>query len=142
MNLSVLSNSYTDGLTANPGGLGTHTIGVNVSPLTGTVGVLDNGQTSNNSVDGVDPDPPMYVSSPFAADDLSPASGSVVIELDLGALGLGFLKFNWYGNDLLDPYDETPDIGNVEDNPRAIIDFGQFPGHSQVINWQELIPVQ
>ena len=59
------------------------------------------------------------------------------------ALNLPFLKFNWYGGDIPSgPYDETPDGGNVEDNPRAIIDFGVMPGHSRVINWQELIPVQ
>ena len=139
----MLSNSYSEGLTANPGGVGTPTVGVNVTPLSGTIGVLDNGRTSNNSVDGVDPDPPMYVSSPFAADDLNPETGSVVIELDLDALGLDFLKFNWYGGGIPgDPYDETPDGGNVEDNPRAIIDFGQMTGHSRVINWQELTPVQ
>jgi len=142
VNLSVLSNSYTEGLTANPGGVGTPTIGVNVTPLSGTVGVLDNGRTSGNSEDGIDPDPPMFVSSPFAADDLNPETGSVVIELDLDALGLDFLKFNWYGQFPADPYDETPDGGNVEDNPRAIIDFGVMPGHNRVINWQELIPVQ
>ena len=140
--LSVVNGSYTDGLTANPGGVGTPTLAVNVSPLSGTVGVLDNGRTSPNSENGVDPDPPMYLSSPFAADDLNPQTGSVVIELNLDALGLDFLKFNWYGDNPADPYDETPDVGNVEDNPRAIVDFGLMPGHNRVINWQELIPVQ
>lgn len=139
--LSVVMASYTDGLAAN-GTVGTPTVGVNVVPLSGTIGVLDNGRTSPNSEDGVDPDPPMYLSSPFEADHANPQTGSVVIELDLDALGLDFLKFNWYGDNPADPYDETPDGGNVEDNPRAIIDFGILPGHNRVINWQEIIPVQ
>jgi len=139
--LSVVTGSYTDGLAAN-GTLGTPTVGVNVVPLTGTVGVLDNGRTSANSEDGIDPDPPMYLSSPFEADHANPQTGSVVIELDLDALGLDFLKFNWHGANPADPYDDTPDGGNVEDNPRAIIDFGIMPRHNRVINWQEIIPAQ
>ncbi|MBT6044407.1 MAG: hypothetical protein HOH14_13040 [Gammaproteobacteria bacterium] len=140
--LTVVTASYTEGLTADMSGVGTPTLGVNVVPLTGTIGVLDNGRTSPNSEDGIDPDPPMYLSSPFSADDVNPLTGSVVIELDLDALGLEFLKFNWYGIDSTNPYDDTPDGGNVEDNPRAIVDFGQIQGHNRIINWQELIPVQ
>ena len=146
-NLQVINDSYTEGLTANPLGIGTPSpsLSINIGVQTGTLTVLENGSTSSSSAAG---DVPIYISSPFAADDNNTATGSVLLEYDLDTAvdvdpGAGvqnvlydYLKFDW--RNIGELYDENPD-GSTPDNPRSIIDFGVFQGHNRVINWQEIL---
>ncbi|MDT8427867.1 MAG: hypothetical protein RQ757_03785 [Pseudomonadales bacterium] len=61
------------------------------------------------------------------------AVGTVDIELDLSALGLDYLRFEWLGVGDGDTADD-----DFDEMPRAQIEWGQFRSHDRVINWQEV----
>ncbi|MDC0598555.1 hypothetical protein OAP18_01735 [Gammaproteobacteria bacterium] len=77
-------------------------------------------------------DIPLYFQSPGLGNE-----GSVVVELDLDALGLSFLEYDWRDEDATEIEDENPN-SNFINNPRALIEFGEFRGNDRIINWQEL----
>lgn len=113
-NLNPVDGSFTDNLT-------TSTLTVNVGN-----GVIYQGETEDQNVN----DRPLYLTAPGEGND-----GSAVIELDLTAEGLNFLRFDWRG--AVDIEDENAD-GDYSDSPRAYIEFGTFLQHQRIINWQEL----
>lgn len=98
------------------------------------------GQTSRledgNDDDEDDTDRPFFTTAP-----VNEESGRVLVELDLDATSLDFLKYDWRGGageDPGDPYDEEPEGMDYDDNPRGIVEFGSYRGHDRVINWQEI----
>jgi len=99
------------------------------------------GQTSRledgNDEDEDDTDRPFFTTAPANEE-----TGRVLVELDLGATSLDFLKYDWRGGLDEDPgdiYDEQPEGEDYdEDNPRGIVEFGSYRGHDRVINWQEI----
>ncbi|NKB33377.1 MAG: DUF11 domain-containing protein [Pseudomonadales bacterium] len=88
--------------------------------------------------DGVEDDRPFFASAPDP-DNTDDINGSAVIEFDLSdaqlPFSLDFLSYDWRG--VGDLEDENED-GDYTDNPRARINFGSYPGHDRVINWQEI----
>jgi len=148
--LSIVPGSYTDDLTDDVSGIGAATISptITIGIQSPTITVLANGSTRSTS-SGTDV--PFYLSSPLPANSTTSLVGSVMIELDLEALvdidddmtgdvSYEYLKLDWYSPTSLPgttPYNEVTD--GIEDNPRAIIDFGLFQGHSRVVNWQEIL---
>lgn len=61
------------------------------------------------------------------------AVGTVDIELDLTALGLDYLRFEWLGVSDGDTADD-----DFDEMPRAQIEWGQFRSHDRIIHWQEV----
>jgi hypothetical protein len=78
-------------------------------------------------------DTPLYLTAPGAGNE-----GGVLIELDLDALGLGFLKYDWRDNSETEDVKADPDVYSTTDNPRSLVEFGVYRGSSRIINWQEL----
>ncbi len=73
---------------------------------------------------------PLLIRPPGEGND-----GSALIELDLEALGLEFLRYEWRGDgELLDVNADD----SYDDDPRSLIEFGSFRGHDRIINWQEI----
>ena len=117
--LSFVSGSFTDNL--SPGDPG-------IVPVSGAVfGGLNFENPANPDADDV----PMLITPPGEGNE-----GSALVELDLEALNLEFLRYEWRGADEL--LDQNGD-DSYDDNPRALIEFGTFRGHDRIINWQEVI---
>jgi hypothetical protein len=108
-----------------------------------TVSVFE-GQTNRvadgDNDDSNDSDRPFITSVP-----LLEHTGRVMVEFDLSDLlgvslptRLDFLRYDWRGGPgELDDYDERPD-GIYTDNPRGVVEFGNYRGHDRVLNWQEI----
>jgi len=121
-NLSLVAGSFTDNLNA----------GNTTSTITVGSGLIYQGLTEDvnpETVQALD-DKPLYLAAPGEGND-----GSVLIDLDLDALGLSFLKYEWRGAGEIQ--DENQD-SSFDDNPRALIEFGVFQTNPRIINWQEL----
>ncbi|MDA9909602.1 hypothetical protein N9E57_03680 [Gammaproteobacteria bacterium] len=115
-NLSLVPGSFTDNLNA----------GNTTSTITVGSGVIYQGETEEQNIT----DTPLYLAAPGEGND-----GSVLIELDLTALGLDFLKHEWRG--ALEIEDDNQD-SSFDDNPRAFIEFGVYQTNERIINWREL----
>jgi len=115
-NLSLVAGSFTDNLNATNAS----------STITVGSGVIFNGETAEQNVN----DQPLYLQAPGEGND-----GTVLIELDLDALGLSFLKHEWRGAGQVE--DDLQD-SDFDDNPRALIEFGVLQSDERIINWQEL----
>ena len=109
---------------------------------------VNDGQ-SLGDLDAGDADRPFLTSAPYNS-ELNPdddKAGRVIIEFDLDALNLDFLKYDWRGTAPdaeevaaeggIADYAEIPN-GSYDDNPRATVEFGSYRGHDRVINWQEI----
>ena len=103
---------------------------------------VNDGQ-SLGDLDAGDADRPFLTSAPGEE-----KAGRVIIEFDLDALNLDFLKYDWRGiapdadeiaaeGNVSADYAEIPN-GSYDDNPRATVEFGSYRGHDRVINWQEI----
>jgi hypothetical protein len=94
-----------------------------------TVGstVLANGETLETGATDV----PLYFGAPGK-------DGSVLMEFDLDAADLQFLKYDWRDNGESEDLKADPDANGATDNPRALVEFGVYRGSSRIINWQEL----
>jgi hypothetical protein len=78
------------------------------------------------------PNNPFYFRAPGEGND-----GSVVMEFDLDAANLGFLKYDWRSENGAVVEDEDAN-GVYQDFPRALLEFGTYKGSDRIINWQEL----
>jgi hypothetical protein len=78
------------------------------------------------------PNHPFYFRAPGEGND-----GSVVMEFDLDAANLGFLKYDWRSENGAVVEDEDAN-GVYQDFPRALLEFGTYKGNDRIINWQEL----
>ncbi len=149
-NLSVISDSYTEGLAIDSIGPATPTAGVNVTVQTATFSVttLEAGSTDATSASR---NTPFYIPSPFESDAAVVETGSVLLEFDLQTdvnidpgvsdtlVDYGYLRFDWRDQNAGYYADEESGVDAAEDNPRGIVDFGTFQGHNRVINWQEIL---
>jgi hypothetical protein len=77
-------------------------------------------------------DQPFYFTAPGEGND-----GAVVMEFDLEAAGLDFLRYKWRSDDQIDDV-FTIDDSEYDDDPRALLEFGRYQGNERIINWQEL----
>ncbi|HEY0961779.1 MAG TPA: DUF6701 domain-containing protein, partial [Pseudomonadales bacterium] len=123
--LDFVPNTYTDDLDA-----GEAAVTSMAEP-----GIVYRGETMETSAQD---DVPMYLRAPGEGND-----GTVLIELDLDALGLPFLKFDWrdgsgVGEDAEADVKANPNDYSTPDNPRGFVEFGNFRGNDRIINWQEL----
>ncbi len=115
-NLSLVPGSFTDNLNATNAS----------STITVGNGVIFQGVTEEQNVNNR----PLFLQAPGEGND-----GTMLIELDLDALGLGFLQHEWRGVGEIE--DDLQD-SSFDDNPRALIEFGVLQSDERIINWQEL----
>jgi len=111
--------------------------------LTDVTVTVFKGQTNRiadgDNDDTNDPDRPFITSAP-----LLEHTGRVMVEFDLSDLlgvslptRLDFLRYDWRTYPVVDDYNEIQD-GIYTDNPRGVVEFGNYRGHDRVINWQEI----
>ena len=127
--LSIVPNTFTDALADAQGGAAEPTI-------TAGTGKIYQGETMETSGQT---DTPLYLRAPLTAGN----QGGLIVELNLDALGLSFLKFDWRdgtgaGQDAEADVKADPNVYEPTDNPRAYMEFGQFRGNDRIINWQEI----
>jgi len=116
--LDFVTGTYFDNLQASE-----------ASITAGVSGVVYQGTTMEADAS----DTPLYLTAPGEGNE-----GGVLIELDLDALGLGFLKYDWRDNSEAEDVKADPDVYSTTDNPRSLVEFGVYRGSSRIINWQEL----
>jgi hypothetical protein len=89
--------------------------------------VLAGGET----LETTETDVPLYFGAPGK-------DGSVLMEFDLDAADLQFLKYDWRDTGEIEDIKVDPYANGTTDNPRALVEFGVYRGNSRIINWQEL----